>query len=132
MKCDKKLLFNTYIKSTHKREYRIEPCLWDFGQNLILGDFWQIRRIINWYLVLIKEEEEEEFEEVTHDWIRLASLNQAKKEFCPHWQIIFHHRHPKSLLEANIMNFVDFFVWLFPFENLSIFLALSTCPKENH
>ena len=30
------------------------------------------------------EEEEEEFEEVTHDWIRLASLNQAKNEHCPH------------------------------------------------
>ena len=51
-------------------------CLWDFGQNLILGDFWQISMIINWYLVLIKKkdkaEEEEEEEEVTHDWIRLG------------------------------------------------------------
>ena len=78
MKCDQNLLFNTYIKSTHKREHRIELCLWDFGQNLILGDFWQISMIINWYLVLIKiedkaeEEEEEEEEEVTHDWIRLG------------------------------------------------------------
>ena len=70
-----------HISKAHTKE-NIGLCLWDFGQNLILGDFWQMSRIINWYLVLTKkedkaegeeEEEEKEFGEVTHDWIRLAS-----------------------------------------------------------
>ena len=104
MKYDKKYYLIHISKAHTKENIGLNcwcQCLWDFGQNLILGDFWQISRIINWYLVLIKkedkakeEEEEEEFEEVTRDWIRLASLNQAKKELCPHWQIIFH---PKIL-----------------------------------
>ena len=77
MKCDKKLLINRYIKSTHKREHRIELLMF------------------NWYLVLKKkrkkkedkaaEEEEEEFEEVPHDWIRLASMNQVSSWSAAFW-----------------------------------------------
>ena len=52
------------------------------------------------------DEEEEEFEEVTHDWTGLASLNQAKRELCQHWQIIFHHRHSKPSPFKTLCEFI--------------------------
>ena len=57
-------------------------CLWDFGQNLILGDFWQISMIINWNFGEIKEDDEEEG--ITHDWIRVTKPDQANAELFGH------------------------------------------------
>ena len=138
-------------------------CLWDFGQNLInqknsatnwislfLGNFWQISRIINWYLVLIKKKKMKRKKKSLkklpmngldlHHWIK-PGVNFAHAD-----KSSFTIAIQKSLLEAKIMNLVmnlKSWHWCQCHPLLRHFLICrrhlamasskdSTCPKENH